>query len=107
MHLRQHMLKGSSNIIRIHCIQCGNLSALCACLACKSKIFGEEQFNRRKIPKVRLAITTFAPFSFAPYATAFAAPPAPITTKGLPASGEVVGSVGCDAADYWSNGPLD
>ena len=107
MHLRQHMLKGSSNIIRIHCIQCGNLSALCACLACKSKIFGEEQFNRRKIPKVRLAITTFAPFSFAPYATAFAAPPAPITTKGLPASCEVVGSAGCDAADYWSNGPLD
>ena len=34
--LRQHMLNGSSNIIRI---QCSNLSASCACLACKSEIF--------------------------------------------------------------------
>lgn len=53
----------------------------------------------KKIPNVRFAITTLAPFSFAPYASAFPAPPAPITTKSLPASGEVIESVGCDAAN--------
>lgn len=60
-----------------------------------------------RIPKVRLAITTLAPFSFAPYAIAFAAPPAPITTKSLLASGDAVGFVGCDAAKYWSSQQLE
>lgn len=40
------------------------------------------------LPYVRLAITTRAPFSCAPYASAFPAPPAPITTKSFPANGE-------------------
>lgn len=37
---------------------------------------------------MRLATTTLAPFSFPPYASAFPAPPAPITTNNLPANRE-------------------
>lgn len=52
------------------------------------------EFNmirERKIsPWVRLAITTLAPFSFAPYASALPAPPAPITTNSLLANGDIV-----------------
>ena len=45
-------------------------------------------YNYRFSPNERLATTTLAPFSFPPKASAFPAPPAPMTTNSLPANGE-------------------
>lgn len=47
-----------------------------------------KQIKAKLLPYVRLAIATLAPFSFAPYASALPAPPAPMITNNLPAKGE-------------------
>ena len=45
--------------------------------------------KNRHLPKLLFAIKTSAPLCFAPYAMALPAPPAPITTKVRPKSGDV------------------
>lgn len=46
-------------------------------------------FPGQYLPKLLFAINTSAPLCFAPYAMALPAPPAPITTKVRPESGDL------------------